>query len=208
MNRGFSNVWVIVGLIVVFGGVVAWWAFSQNSSIPTTSDTTELSTTPLLTGATVNSKTYRSKDWGIEFEYPSRFVLNTSPSAFWKNFGPYREGYDFFELVDSQRNCYIGPVKATGIYSEGITTSNKSVATASAKSLEIKYWTRSDGTIFLGQAGLITPSEGYQLTLNIVSLSNDLIESPHEKSTPGGSVLDTFCIKDFETILTTLEFTK
>ena len=199
---------ILIGVITVAVLIAGGWWYLHWSDIPSASETAELPAALSPTETSTNSKIYRSEDWGVEFEYPSRFVLNTSPSTFWKNFGPYREGYDFFELVDNRRNCYIGPVKAIGLYSEGVTTSSVTVATADAQSLEIRYWTRGDGTTFLGQAGLVTPTEGYQLALNIVSLSSDLIESSLKKSTPSGSDLDMSCIDDFESIITTVKFTK
>lgn len=34
--------WLIVGLVVIIGGAVAWWAMSQKPSVPATSSTTEI----------------------------------------------------------------------------------------------------------------------------------------------------------------------
>ena len=40
MNRGFTSVWLVVGLVVIIGGLFAWQATTQKSSA-TNSGTTE-----------------------------------------------------------------------------------------------------------------------------------------------------------------------
>ena len=38
MNRGFANVWLAVGLVVIIGGAVAWWAVSKPAAAPCVSE--------------------------------------------------------------------------------------------------------------------------------------------------------------------------
>ena len=220
MTRNIS-----IGIVVVVALVAGGWWYLNKSNVPlsetqtptlqeSTNTTTQApiklstpttqTTSPSPTTGTANWKTYRSEKWGIEFKYPSNFVLNTSPNAYWKDFGPYRDGYDFFELVDAQRGCYVGPVKAVGMNDSSYTLSNKSIGT-SGRSLEVKYWL-DGGAVFIGQANLLAPDSGPWLSLNVTSLSNGLIESNYKNASADRTVSEN-CVKDFETILTTVKFT-
>ncbi len=210
---------IVVVIVLVAGG---WWYFSQSNTSPSESQNpilhenmntasqapvkpstaTTQTTSPSPTTGAENWKTYRSAKWGIEFKYPPSFILNTSPNAYWKDFGPYRDGYDFFELVDTQKNCYIGPVKAVGMH--GYTLSSKSIS-ANGRSLEVKYWLDND-LVFIGQANLLTPDSGPWLGLNVTSLSNGLIESSYKNASANRTVSES-CVKDFETILASVRFT-
>ena len=65
--------------------------------------------------------------------------------------------------------------------------------------VEVEYWTSDDGAVFFGLTN--------QLNFNVTSLSGDLINSNYKNTSANPSVSDN-CVKDFETILTTLKFTK
>ena len=220
MNRGFINIAIIIALVVIVGGV-GWWYLNQSDT--STSETTRLSTQqPTGTQAiqddtgqassrssateTSNLKTYSSESWGMEFKYPSNFVLNTLPSAFWRDFGIYRDGYDFFELVDTQKNCYIGPVKSVGLAGSGLNINSKTIS-ADGRTLEVEYIVDGSGSsVLFGQAGLLTPDVGPWLSLNVTSLSNELIESNYKNTSTDRTVSED-CVEDFETILTSVRFT-
>ncbi|KKW47508.1 MAG: hypothetical protein UY98_C0010G0006 [Candidatus Kaiserbacteria bacterium GW2011_GWA2_58_9] len=166
---------IILGVIVVGGG--AYFVLQQQPPSQSSSeDNLDIlqplptqPTSPSPTAGTANWKTYRSDKWGIEFKYPSNFFLNTASNELWVTQSPYRDGYDFFELIDTQNGCYIGPVLGVGLGGH-FTQSNKSV-----------------------------------------SLSNELVKSTYStyKSTSANRpTISSNCVKDFETILTTLKFTK
>src|SRR3989344_2117498 len=191
MNQKSAVVVFFAILIIVVAGI-SYWTLAQQRPSPVASPS-----------PTACWKTYRSAAWGVAFDYPPNFVLNTSPSAFWKGFGPYVKGYDFFELVDSQRNCYLGPIKATDIR---VPDSETSVAAADGTPLQVKYWFISDGGIYVGQASLLVPATGSSLYLNLTSLSNEVIESNSKKTAASLSVPES-CVKDFEAILATVTFT-
>ena len=50
MNRGFINVWVVVGLIVIIGGIVVWWG--MNNPTNTSTNATGTITAPGLVTST------------------------------------------------------------------------------------------------------------------------------------------------------------
>ena len=206
MNRGFAGIWLVVGLVVLVGGGIAYWAFTQKSNAPAEENTNATQTSsPTPPTGTANWKTYRSEVWGIEFKYPSTFVLNTTPHEFWKNFSPYRSGDNFFELIDVQRGCYVGPAKAVGL---GYAPSKESsIRTSDGSTIEVKYWTSSDGAVLFGIINHIIPNSDLSLEFTVTSLSGDLIESNYKNASASHSVSEG-CVKDFEAILATLTFTK
>ena len=83
MSRGFANMWLIIGLVVIIGGVVAWWVMWQKPSTSATltpSDTYNLlsilpisGSAPLSVNATITPQGNRcievaysrsTLDWG------------------------------------------------------------------------------------------------------------------------------------------------
>jgi len=217
---GFVNVALIV-LVVVLVGALGYVTLVKKSSkntqqpsnliSPTQLQTIE-SQTPESTGIQnqmADWKTYLNARLGIEVKYPPTFVLNSSPSKYWKVANQGSNGVDysyrFFELVDNQRGCYIGPLREVGL--EGWNMNTKSIYTASGNPLGVKYVLFNDGTTYLVHSNIDNPAENYSMSLNLISLSDKLIESEYKNSSFGKSVNDS-CIKDFEAILTTLKFTK
>ncbi|OGG80115.1 hypothetical protein A2952_03450 [Candidatus Kaiserbacteria bacterium RIFCSPLOWO2_01_FULL_59_34] len=207
---------IILGVIVVGGG--AYFVLQQQPPSQSSSeDNLDIlqplptqPTSPSPTAGTANWKTYRSDKWGIEFKYPSNFFLNTASNELWVTQSPYRDGYDFFELIDTQNGCYIGPVLGVGLGGH-FTQSNKSVVMTSGKSQTIRYVNYSDGGVFLGLPNIILSDGIYDVPLNLLSLSNELVKSTYStyKSTSANRpTISSNCVKDFETILTTLKFTK
>jgi len=234
-QRGFIGVGLLVAIIlgvVVLGGG-AYFVMQQNSSSQTASEDSQNDFLPNNTLPTKNTasnqvsntqptpsaktpaspttdkianwKTYRNDVWGIEFKYPSNFVLNTVPHEFWKKFSPYTSGDNFFELIDAQKGCYVGPAKAVGL---GYAPSKESsIRTFNGNAIEVKYWTSSNGAVLFGIINHIIPNSGLSLEFTVTSLSGDLIESNYKNTSASHSISD-LCVKDFETILTTLKFTK
>lgn len=213
-RNGFVSVGIllaiILSLVVVGGG--AYYVMQQQSPSQTASEnglddlqalpTTQQNTNTTQTTSpspTANWKTYRSEVWGIEFKYPSNFVLNTSSDAFWKNFDPYRNGNNFFELIDRPRGCYIGPVRVVGLGYES--SKRSSIKTSDGTVIEVLYWTADNGSVVFG---LINDQE---LPLNLTSLSGDLVVSSYKNAAASRYISDG-CIKDFEAILATIKFTK
>ena len=200
---------VVIGVVVVAVLVAGGWWYMNQSSTPATSELTQTptlqespsiapqaavkpseQTSPSPAAGTAAWKTYRSEKQGIEFKYPPSFVLDTSRAG--------RPGamYDF-ELIDSQRNCYIGPLIGT---EWGPTYSQNSKTLGS---MDFYYMYKANSR---PEAVQVFRSPQMLDYFTLASLSSGLIDSTH-KSTSATSELNEGCIQDFETIVTTATFT-
>lgn len=217
-QRGFANI-VLIILVFILAGATGYFALQkrspeiqqENSSIPASNSNvsqTAIIPTPTTSDEITNGGTYHNKRLGIELIYPSNFIVNEAPNKYWKDANQGNNdidySYRFFELVDSKRGCYIGPVREVGL---DLNFDIKSIRTASGNFLTVKYFRLNDGTMYLIHSGIDILGENYNMPLNLASLSNSLIESSYKNTSFGKSISDS-CIKDFEAILSSLRLAK
>ncbi len=168
---------------------------------------------------TLNWKTYRDDTYGFEFKYPASFSFSLIPPLL-----GYVKGNNLLELIDNKRACYIGPQRAVGL--EGSLMKEKSIATLYGN-IALKYFSheKSPDEIFTGGVasldGLInSPAKlngiytAADVSFGITSTNSNLILYTKNiagyvsKGASGASAIPKTCIEDFETILSTLKFTK
>jgi len=210
-QKGFAPL-IIVGVIALVAIIVGvGYTFMKKSEVQENKPAIQEAQLPREEiqqpkDETADWKTYRNDSLGIEFRYPSNFFLNTQPSGFAKS--AYSDDVDkFFELVDTKRSCYIGPLFERGLPFD-VKVEEKTVETADNNKIIIKYVTYSDGDLMNGLVFLSRPKINYLVYMHLVNLSNSSIMSENKIISSDKKSINTDCVKDFEKIFSTFKFTQ